>query len=116
MYTIHLHHLEFFAFHGLYEEERLLGNKFIVNVDVDFTSAQTITSIAETIDYTAIYEIVKKRMLLPTELIEVVAEEIISAVHLQFPQVQNVKISIQKSSPPVIGFKGNVGVSLQKNF
>ena len=116
MYTIHLHHLEFFAFHGLFEEERILGNKFVVNVDVDFVHTQTITSISETIDYTAIYDIIKNRMLVPKDLIEIVAEDIISDVHQQFPQVKKIKISIHKSNPPVISFKGNVGVSLQKNF
>ena len=116
MYTIHLHHLEFFAFHGLYEEERIVGNHFEVSLDVDFENTQTINSISETIDYTLVYEIVKKRMFIPTELIEVVAEEITSAIYKDFPQVKQIKIFIQKSNPPVIGFKGSVGVSLQKNY
>ena len=116
MYTIHLDHLEFFAHHGLYEEERILGNKFVVSVDVDFESNPIITSISDTIDYTVIYEIIKNRMLIPTDLIEVVAEDIISSIHQKFAQVKQIKISIQKTSPPVIGFKGNVRVSLQKNF
>jgi dihydroneopterin aldolase len=116
LYTIHLHQLEFFAHHGLYEEEKIIGNNFIVSVDVDFESAQTIASISETIDYTSVYEIVQKRMLIPTDLIEVVAQDIITVVCMTFPQVKQIKISIQKSNPPVMNFKGNVGVSLQKNF
>ena len=116
MYTIHLHHLEFFAFHGLYEEERIIGNNFLVSIDVDFESDEIISSISDTIDYTAVYEIVQKRMLIPTDLIEVVAEDIISVVCQTFPQVKQIKISIQKSNPPIMNFKGNVGVSLQKNI
>lgn len=116
MYTIHLHHLEFFAHHGLYEEERIVGNNFVVSIDVDFESDEIISSISDTIDYSLVYEIVQKRMLIPTDLIEVVAEDIINAICQKFPQVKQIKISIQKSNPPVIGFKGNVGVSLQKNF
>jgi dihydroneopterin aldolase len=116
VYTIHLDHLEFFAHHGLYEEERILGNKFVVSVDVDFESNPIITSISDTIDYTVIYEIIKNRMLIPTDLIEVVADDIISGIHQKFAQVKQIKISIKKSNPPIIGFKGNVGVSLQKNF
>ena len=116
MYTIHLHHLEFFAFHGLYEEERIVGNRFEVSIEVEFESDDILSSISDTIDYSVIYEIVKKRMLIPTDLIEVVAEDIISAICQKFPQVKQIKISIQKSNPPVIGFKGSVGVSLQKNY
>jgi dihydroneopterin aldolase len=116
LYTIHLHQLEFFAFHGLYEEERVVGNKFVVSVDVDFESNHIITSISDTIDYTLIYEIIKKRMVIPTGLIEIVAEDIISGIHEKFGQVKQIKISIQKSNPPIISFKGNVGLSLQKNF
>jgi dihydroneopterin aldolase len=116
VYTIHLHHLEFFAFHGLYEEERIVGNNFMVSIDVDFESDDIISSISDTIDYSVVYEIVKKRMLIPTDLIEVVAEEISNAIHKDFPQIKQIKIFIQKSNPPVIGFKGSVGVSLQKNY
>lgn len=116
LYTIHLHQLDFFAFHGLYEEERIVGNKFIVSVDVDFENTNTITSISETIDYSTIYEIVKRRMAIATDLIEIVGQDILSEIHQKFPQVKQIKISIQKSNPPIVGFKGNVGVSLQKNF
>ena len=116
MYTIHLHQLEFFAFHGLFEEERILGNNFVVSIDVDFESAQTIATISDTIDYSTIYEIVKRRMAIATDLIEIVGQDILSEIHQKFPQVKQIKISIQKSNPPIVGFKGNVGVSLQKNF
>ncbi len=116
MYTIHLQQLEFFAFHGLYEEERIVGNQFVLSIDVDFETDQAITSISETIDYSAIYEIAKKRMRIPTDLIEVVAEDIVNAIYQNFQQVKQIKVFIQKSNPPVIGFKGNVGVSLQKNY
>jgi dihydroneopterin aldolase len=63
-----------------------------------------------------LYEIVKKRMLIPSDLIEVVAADVLTAIHQKFPEVKQIKISIQKSNPPVIGFKGSVGVSLQKNY
>jgi dihydroneopterin aldolase len=100
----------------LYEEEKIVGNKFIVSVDVDFENKNIITSISETIDYSTIYEIVKRRMAIATDLIEIVGQDILSEIHQKFPQVKQIKISIQKSNPPIIGFKGNVGVSLQKNF
>ena len=34
MITIHLHHLIFFACHGLHEEEKILGNEYEVNAEV----------------------------------------------------------------------------------
>ena len=116
MYTIHLHQIECFAFHGIYEEERILGNKFIVDVDIDVEIEEKIVSINDTIDYSLVYDIVKSCMDTPTDLIEIVAEEMAALIHQKFPKVKNVKITIQKTNPPVTGFIGNVAISLQKKF
>ena len=71
MVTIKLHKLRFFAHHGLYEEERKVANEFVVDLEVSFEPASpVIVKMNETINYVKLYEIVKKYMLPPQDLIE----------------------------------------------
>ena len=51
-----------------------------------------------------------------TDLLETIAMLIAEEIHLQFPQVQKVDISITKLQPPIAGFIGNVAVRYQKEF
>ena len=41
MLIIHLHKLLFHSFHGLYEEEQVLGNEFEVNTDIEMVNEYT---------------------------------------------------------------------------
>jgi dihydroneopterin aldolase len=115
--TIDLKQLHFHAYHGHYPEEKILGNDFVVDLSVSFIPQNgTITGIHDTVNYTELYSIVKDAMKEPVELLETLAMNIITAVHLQFPQTNKATIHIQKLHPPIISFQGNVGVSYTKEF
>jgi dihydroneopterin aldolase len=117
MITIKLKQLRFFAHHGLYEEERKVSNEFIVDLEVSFESrVTTIAKMSETINYIKLYELVKKRMLQPTDLIETLAMEITNNIHQQYSVVKKVSIAITKKYPPVINFSGNVAVDYTMEF
>ena len=117
MVTIKFRQLRFFAHHGLYEEERKVSNEFIVDLDVEFeSSVPIITKMSDTINYIKLYELVKKHMLQPTDLIETLAMQITSTIHQQYSQVKKISIAITKKYPPVINFSGNVAVSYIKEF
>ncbi len=56
MITIHLHDLLFNAFHGIHEEERRLGNEYVVDASLEFhETIEVITHINETINYVTNY-------------------------------------------------------------
>jgi 7,8-dihydroneopterin aldolase/epimerase/oxygenase len=117
MVTIKLHRLRFFAHHGLYEEERKVANEFVVDLEVSFDpSSAVITKMNETINYIKLYEIVKKNMLPPQDLIETIAMNVANSIHEQYLQVKKVSINITKKYPPVINFSGNVAVSFVKEY
>ena len=60
MLSIHLHNVIIHAYHGVYAEEKVLGNDFLVDVSVDYhPSKYPITSIEDTIDYVALHDLVK---------------------------------------------------------
>ena len=112
---IHLHHLSFFCHHGLYEEEKMTGGTFIVNLDLDISNNESvITSINETIDYAAIYEMVKKRMMISVPLLETLAMEIADIIIAASPLINKVSVNIIKLAAPIINFQGQVGVTFSK--
>jgi 7,8-dihydroneopterin aldolase/epimerase/oxygenase len=78
MITVHLHEIIFFAHHGIYDEEKISGNNFEVNLDVRFDSKKNkFDSINETADYEVLNNIVKECMQVPTPLLEKVCTAVI---------------------------------------
>jgi len=110
MITIALHGAEFFAFHGFYPEEQVLGTKFIVDVEVSFIPVNDIKedNIINTIDYEKIYTIVDAKMKHTRKLIETVAQSIADQLKEKYPFVKHIKVSIKKMNPPL---KGRVAYS-----
>ena len=118
MLTIELSKLLFHANHGLYKEENLLGGTFEVNVTIVHLPKQyPVLHLDETIDYAAVYKIIKEQMLNPKPLLETVASTIADEIFKHFPSVIEVTVSVTKIKPPMIGFEGSVGVkcSLKRN-
>jgi|SRR5665213_1776781 len=110
MNTISLHDAEFFAYHGWYPEEQKLGNRFIVDIDVDFDAEKNFNEdeISGTINYEQMYEIVEGQMKQTRKLIETVARGIVDDTKKKFPAAKNVRVSIKKLNPPL---KGKVAYS-----
>lgn len=114
MLSIHLHNIILFAYHGIHEEEKILGNEFELNITVAYSPMKIpIKHLQDTIDYIAVYELVKRRMAIPTPLLETLASEMAAEILAQFLLAEKVSISIKKLYPPVFQFRGSVGVSFE---
>lgn len=116
MFTIHLHNLQFFSFHGLYQQERLLGARFEVSTDISFKSDEKIVRMEQTIDYVKIYHIIKQQMNIPTALLETVAQDLALKMYESDHRISSVSISLKKINPPIANFQGSVAVSYKKDF
>ena len=116
MITIHLNNLVFFAFHGVYDEERILGNDYEVNVALDIDTVERITMIEETVNYQALYKIIQQRMNIATLLLETVAQDLVDEIHRADKRIKNIIVTIQKKYPPLAAFEGSVGVTCKKEF
>lgn len=97
--------MNFHAFHGVMEEERLLGNTFTVDLEatLDLSAAAGSDSLEDTVNYAEIYAITKREMEIPSRLLEHVAGRIIKAVKTRFPEITTVKAVVSKKNPPVTG-------------
>jgi len=116
MLTIHLKDIECFAFHGVHPEERITGNHFLVNMDVACLTSGDIHELGETVDYSSVYEIIRRRMEEPRPLLEEVAQDISREVAALSHNVKKTSITIIKKNPPIGGFEGRVGITLQKDW
>jgi dihydroneopterin aldolase len=113
---ISLTNLEFFGYHGLYEEEKKIGNTFFVDVHVELLSKDTIIDhINQTIDYVDVYHLVRSVMLVPTPLLETLVGTIAHQIVEKFPMAIKVQVAITKQKLPIAHFEGNTTVSIEKS-
>jgi dihydroneopterin aldolase len=109
---IEIQKVRFFGFHGLHAGEEIIGGEYEVSLVVCYKPDDIIISkIGDTIDYTALFSIVKQRMQTPTQLLETIATTITSEIIAKFQRVTDVRISIYKLHPPIESFEGSVGVT-----
>jgi dihydroneopterin aldolase len=112
MLTIHLHDIALRGFHGLYEEEKLLGNHFLIHLDIHLLTSEKINHISQTVDYSKAYEILNGIFQQPHELLETLAHNILQAIFSFDSKVVAAQITIIKKTPPIPEFQGNTGVTL----
>jgi len=105
MGKITLDGMEFFAYHGCFKEEQLIGTKFIVylTIETDTSKAEQSDHLHDTVNYSGLYHAVKTEMELKSHLLEHVARRIIISVSGQFPSITGINITISKLNPPVGG-------------
>lgn len=115
--TIELKALRFFAYHGLYAEERKTGNEFEVNLSIGYIPVSgTVSHLDDTVNYASLYELLKAEMQRPRDLLETFVMEVTEIIHLSFTQVKKVEITVTKLHPPISKFTGTVGVKYYKEY
>lgn len=99
---IYLQNVRFHAFHGVLEQERVVGNDYVVNVDIayDFRQAMKTDRLDDTINYAEVYELVKKEMEIPSQLLEHVVHRIGEKLMEAYPTIQEVFLNLRKLNPP----------------
>ena len=116
MFTISLHNLIFYSFHGVHEEEKVLGNNYKVNVAITFNTNEEITALEQTINYELVYDIIKKRMDIPAKLLETLAQDLAQKIYDFDNRIASINVSIEKKNPPITNIRGSVSVNYKKNF
>ncbi len=112
--NIILKDIKLFGYHGVHPLENKCGTDFIINIVVGIDNRQPIITLTNTIDYAAVFSLVKEVFSTTEQLLEVVADKLCMAIAESFPLAVEIEISILKSNPPIEGFMGQVGVHLKK--
>lgn len=97
--------MEFRAFHGCLEREKVAGNDFVVDFRgaMDMSAAAQSDRLEDAVNYALIYDVVAEEMRKPSELLEHVAGRIVKALETQFPQFISFSVRVSKKRPPVDG-------------
>lgn len=117
MDKILMHHLQFYGYHGVLEEEKRLGQKFIVDVELflDLKVAGTTDDVKDTVSYADVYADVKN--LVENQqfhLIEALAETIGDSILKQYQSLRKVMVRVKKPEAPVRGIYDYFGVEIER--
>ena len=111
-----IHGIQFHGHHGVREEERRIGQRFIVDVELwlDLSPAAGTDNLGATVDYERVHALVvgigtQERF----QLLETLAERMASGILEEFP-VQQVTVRATKPSPPFPGVFGGVSVEITR--
>lgn len=103
------------AYHGVFEEENRLGQKFSFDVDywVDARSYAEGDEAERAVSYADVHDCVIAVAKGPTiRLIETLAERIAGSLLAKFPTIEQVRIVVHKPGAPIVGVFSDVGVEI----
>jgi dihydroneopterin aldolase len=109
--------MEFFAFHGHYDEEKYAGNKFILNLTMwtNTKKAAKSDNLDDALNYQIAYAIIKEILTkTKSNLIENIASNILDALFIEFEILKKAKVYIKKINPPMGGQIGSVGIEMKR--
>lgn len=96
-----LRNVRFFSPIGYYEEERVLGNEFFVDVFVYFPfRSPDADDLTNTINYEELYQLACVIMKKERKLLESAAEELLLGIQSRYNFLVEARVSIRKTTPP----------------
>lgn len=116
MASIEIENMEFYAFHGHFKEEQIVGNKFLIDlsIEADLEKASRTDKLEDTVDYQVAFRIVKQEMEKKSNLLENIAGRILDSIYDRVEGVQKATVRIRKMNPPMGGHINSVAVIMSR--
>lgn len=117
MDNIKINGIKTYAYHGVFDAERQLGQFFITDVVMylDLGEASKNDDLEQTVHYGEAYamieEIIKGESV---NLIEHLAEKVSVSLFDQYDKIIKTEVTITKSNPPIEGNYDNVSITLNR--
>ena len=117
MYTVFVRGLELYAYHGVPAEERVIGHRYRLDLQMQVKGKATSTdSIDDTVNYASaadlLAQLVQGNQFLTVERLAYFAAE---ALLDEYPQVKSVELSVAKRLPPAPFIVEEVGVTIKRD-
>ena len=113
---VRLRNMVFHAYHGYWDEERQVGQRFEVDIELKFDirpSAAT-DHIKDTVDLYKVYQTVQRVVTENSfKLVETLAEKIASSLLVEF-DLQEVHLWVRKPNSPVPGICDGIEVEIHR--
>lgn len=116
MGQIQLENMEFYAYHGHFKEEQIVGNRFLVNLtlEIDMNKPAESDNLKDALNYQTAYEIIREEMKKKSHLLENIAKRILDALFNHFDHLEKATIKVSKMNPPIGGKMESVSVLLER--
>jgi len=116
MGLIQIENMEFYAFHGHYKEEQIVGNRFLVDltIETDMSIPSKSDNLKDAVNYQRAYQIVKTEMERKSHLLENIAGRILDALYSEMTGIKKATIKVSKLNPPIGGRIGSVSIVMEK--
>lgn len=117
MGLIEIEGMEFYAYHGHFIEEQVVGNKFILNISIetDCSKAGISDNLQDALDYQQVYLLIKKEMMEhKSYLLENICTRILDRLYLEFNNIGKATIKVSKINPPMGGQIKKVSVTMTR--
>ena len=117
MNTILVHNLDFVGLHGVYEEERIEGRRFAIDIEAIVSAAPAGKSdpLDDTVDYRDLARIALEVGRGPSvHLIERLAEQICERIFAEIAAVAHLTLTIRKYATGVPGAPEWVGLRVER--
>ena len=118
MGKIIIEEMEFYAFHGHYREEQIVGNRFLVDLELETNLAAPARSdrLEDAVNYQQAYQIIKNEMRRKkSNLLENIAKRILDALYEQMEGIEHATLRIRKMHPPLGGPVRSVGITMSRS-
>ena len=117
MGKIIIEEMEFYAFHGHYREEQIVGNRFLVDLEIETDMAKPAESdrLEDAVNYHMAYQLIRKEMRRKkSNLLENIGKRILDAIYADLEGVRKATVRIRKMHPPMGGPIKSVGVTMSR--
>ncbi|HAQ64906.1 MAG TPA: dihydroneopterin aldolase [Bacteroidales bacterium] len=114
MSVISLQGMEFYAYHGCFDAEQVIGTHFTVDlmIETDVRKAAVSDDLHHTVNYLTVYQLVKAQMDQKSHLLEHVARRILHELMFQFEAINYAEVKVAKMNPPLGGKLTSVSVTM----
>jgi 7,8-dihydroneopterin aldolase/epimerase/oxygenase len=101
MGLIEIEGMEFFAYHGCFKEEQVIGTRFMVDIaiEVDTIEAESTDDLKKTLNYQSVYKLIKAEMAIKSHLLEHVGRRIIGVIRDHHPEAGHIRVKVMKLNP-----------------
>ncbi|HLN20324.1 MAG TPA: dihydroneopterin aldolase [Bacteroidales bacterium] len=116
MGLIQIENMEFYSYHGHFREERIVGNKFLVDlvIETDMKMPAETDNLKDAVNYQRAYEIIKQQMEIKSYLLENIAGRILDALYNEMKGIEKATIKVSKLNPPMGGKIGSVSITMTR--
>jgi dihydroneopterin aldolase len=112
MSYIKLTGLKFHSLIGHFDEEKIIGTNFNINIYIKVNTKKSAISdnLTDALNYVDVYELIKSEMEKKCNLVENATYRILKKLFLTFPQIKKIKIEVSKLFPKIGGVLDKVSI------